>query len=106
MAVRVDDDRHRRRGQLAQVGQDLARLDVGRAGVDDHHAVGPAEDDADVLVEERVPTHEHAIADLDPASHAGIVAAASGSAAGLANRPSHLAALPRSVDSSSHAHYS
>ena len=39
VAVRVDDDRHRRRGQLAQVGQDLARLDVRRAGVDDHDPV-------------------------------------------------------------------
>ena len=77
VAVRVDDDRHRRRGQLAQVGQDLARLDVGRAGVDDHDAVA-AQDDPDVLVEERIPTHEHAIADLDPASHAGIVAGAVG----------------------------
>ena len=34
MAVGVDDDRDRRRGQLAQVVEDLARLDVGRAGVD------------------------------------------------------------------------
>ena len=72
VAVRVDDDRDRVGGQLAQVGQDLARLDVRRAGVD-HQDLAPGEDDADVLVEEGVAPHEHAIADLDPASHPGMV---------------------------------
>ena len=35
VAVRVDDDPDRGVGQLAQVGLDLARLRVGRAGIDD-----------------------------------------------------------------------
>ena len=43
-----------------------------------------AQHDADVLVEERIPAHEHAIADLGPASHPGMVAGASaGSTPGL-----------------------
>ena len=74
MAVRVDDDRDRIGGQLAQIGQDLARLRVRRARVDDQR-LAAAQDDPDVLVEERVAPHEHAIADLDPASHRRIVSA-------------------------------
>ena len=66
VTVRVDDDRHRVRRQLAQVRDDLARLDVRRARVDDERLAVP-EDDADVLVVERVAPHEHAIAELDPA---------------------------------------
>ena len=53
-------------GQLTKVGDDLAGLDVGGAGVDDERLAVP-EDDADVLVVERVAPDEHAIADLDPA---------------------------------------
>ena len=65
VTVRVDDDRHRRLGQLAQVGHDLARLDVGGPRVDDEGAA-IAQHDPDVLVEEGIAPHEHAIADLDP----------------------------------------
>ena len=65
---------HRRRGQLAQVVDDLARLDVGRARVDQEDVVA-AEHDPDVLVVERVATHEHAIADLGPDSHRRMVVA-------------------------------
>ena len=70
VAVRVDDDRDRGRRQLAKVVEDLATLDVGRSRVDDHDLVA-AHHDPDVLVEERVSTHEHPVADLDPARHAG-----------------------------------
>ena len=45
------------RGQLAQVVDDLARLDVGRARVDDER-LAAAQHDPDVLVVERVATHE------------------------------------------------
>ena len=62
------------RRQLAQVVEDLAPLDVGRARVD-HERLVAAQHDPDVLVEERVSPHEHPIADLDPASSPGIVAA-------------------------------
>ena len=70
VAVRVDDDRDRRRRQLAKVVEDLATLDVARSRVDDHALVA-AQHDPDVLVEERVATHEHPVADLGPARHAG-----------------------------------
>src|SRR3954471_6322596 len=73
VAVCVDDDRDPRRRQFAYVPDDLARLRVRRTSVDDHDAVA-AEHYADVLVEERVPPHEDAIADLDPASHRRMVA--------------------------------
>ena len=68
VAVRVDDDRDRDRRQLAQIGQDLARLHVRRPRVDDQR-LPPSQDHPDVLVVERVAPHEHLIADLDPASH-------------------------------------
>ena len=64
MAVGVDDDVHRRRGQRPQVVGDLARLDVGRPRVDQQDVVAP-EHDPDVLVVELVATHEHPIADLE-----------------------------------------
>ncbi len=66
MSVRVDDRRDREGRELAQVREDLATLDVGGPGVDDER-LPVAEDDSDVLVEERVPADEHAVADLDPA---------------------------------------
>ena len=66
VAVRVDDDLDRCRRQLAQVVKDLARLRVRCAGVDDEGSVA-AEDDADVLVVERVAPDEDAITDLRPA---------------------------------------
>jgi hypothetical protein len=72
VAMGVHDDGHRLRGQLAQVVRDLARLDVGRAGVDQQDIVA-AKDDPDVLVVELVSTHEDAVADLCPDCHAGIV---------------------------------
>jgi len=58
---------------------DLARLGVGRTGVDDQR-LGTAEDQADVLVEERVAAYEDLVADLDPSvcnSHASCILAAS-----------------------------
>ena len=70
VAVRVDDDRDRGRRQLAKVVEDLATLDVAGSRVDDHDVVA-AHHDPDVLVEERIPAHEHAVADLGPARHAG-----------------------------------
>ena len=66
VAVGVDDDLDRCGRQLAQVVEDLARLRVGGAGVDDEGRIA-AEDDADVLVVERVAPDEDAIADLRPA---------------------------------------
>src|SRR6185369_3589675 len=57
------------------VVDDLAGLDVRRPGVDQQHLV-PIEHYADVLIEERIPLHEDAIADLDPVAHGGIVAGA------------------------------
>src|SRR5262245_32997157 len=63
--VRVDDDRDRIAGELPDVRDDLARLGRRRPRVDDEH-VASAEDDADLLVEERIPAREDAIADLDP----------------------------------------
>ena len=64
--VGVDDDRDRVGGQRAQVGQDLARLAVRRARIDDQ-GLTAAQDHADVLVVELVAAHEHAVRDLDPA---------------------------------------
>ena len=64
--VRVDDDRHGQGGQVADVGQDLVRLRVGRPGVDDER-LAVAQDQPDVLVVERVSAHEEPVADLDPA---------------------------------------
>ena len=78
VAVGVHDDRDRVAGQLAQVGEDLARLRVGRAGVDDE-GLAVAEDHPDVLVVERVAADEDPIADLDPAvadTHRRMLAAA------------------------------
>ena len=66
VAVGVHDDRDRVTGQLAQVGEDLARLLVGGAGVDDER-LAVAEDHPDVLVVERIAADEDPIADLDPA---------------------------------------
>ena len=66
VAVGVDDDLDRCRRQLAQVVEDLARLRVGGAGVDDQGGVA-AEDHADVLVVERIAPDEDPIADLRPA---------------------------------------
>ena len=64
--VGVDDDRHGIRREGAQVGEDLARLPVRGARVDDQ-GLAVAQDHADVLVVELVAAHEHAIPDLDPA---------------------------------------
>ena len=61
-------------GQHPQVGQDLAPLDVRRAGVDDERRA-VAEDHPDVLVVELIAPHEHAIAELDPGGHERMVAA-------------------------------
>jgi hypothetical protein len=72
MRVRIDDDRDRVARQLAEVVLDLACLRVRRSGVD-HHGGALAKDDTDVLVEERVAPDEHAVADLGPCGHAGIV---------------------------------
>ena len=68
MSVGVHDNPHRKRGQPAKVGDDLACLRVGRASIDHERGI-VAEDDADVLVEEHVATHEDAIAELDPVVH-------------------------------------
>ena len=65
VAVRVDHDADGRVRQFADVFLDLARLGVGRTGVDDER-LGTAEDQADVLVEERVAAYEDLVADLDP----------------------------------------
>ena len=73
VAVGVHDDRDGCLGQLPQIGQDLARLDVGRARIDDERLV-TAQHDADVLVVERITTDEHAFADLDPVRHDRTVA--------------------------------
>ena len=54
------------RGQVAEVGEDLAGLAVRRARVDDER-LAVAQDHPDVLVEERVAPHEDPVADLDPA---------------------------------------
>ncbi len=75
VAVRVHDDRDGCPGQLPKIGQDLARLGVGRARIDDERLVA-AQHDPDVLVVERIATHEDAVADLDPAvldAHDGMV---------------------------------
>ncbi len=64
--VGVDDDRDRVGGQRAQVGEDLARLAIGRARVDDQR-LASTQDHADVLVVELVAAHEDAVRDLDPA---------------------------------------
>ena len=66
VAVGVDDDLDRCGCQLAQVVEDLARLRVRGAGVDDEGRIA-AEDDADVLVVERIAPDEDPIADLRPA---------------------------------------
>ncbi len=65
VTVRVHDDRDRRLRQLPDVRQDLERLHVRGACVDDQ-GLAVAQDQPDVLVLERVPAHEEAIADLDP----------------------------------------
>ena len=64
--VRVDDDRDRSRRQLADMGLDLAGLDVGGPGVDDER-LAITQDDPDVLVVELVAADEEAVTDLDPA---------------------------------------
>ena len=74
VAVRVDDDRHRRRSQRPQVVGDLARLDMGRPRVDQQHVVA-AQHDPDVLIVELVAADEHPVADLGPDSHRRIVVA-------------------------------
>ena len=77
--VRVHDDRDRRVGQVADVGQDLARLYVRGPRVDDE-GLAVAEDQPDVLVVEGVAAHEEPIADLDPAvfdTHRRMVSTAS-----------------------------
>lgn len=61
--MRVDYDRDRIPGQLAQFRDDLPGLIGGRAGIDDEH-VAPAEDDPDLLVEELEMKREDAVADL------------------------------------------
>src|SRR5262245_16562895 len=63
--MRIDDDRDGVAGELPEVGDDLASLRWRRPRVDDEH-VASAEDDADLLVVERIPAREDAIADLDP----------------------------------------
>ena len=73
VAVGIHDDRDGCPGQLPEVGQDVTRLGVGRAGIDDEHLIA-TQHDADVLVEERVATDEHAFADLDPVRHDRTVA--------------------------------
>ena len=70
MPVRVDDERHRVARQLAQVGEDLARLGRRRAGIDDQD-VATTEDDADLLVEELEAPGEDAVADLLPVHRGG-----------------------------------
>ena len=67
VAVGIDDHAHRRVGQLAQVGLDLAGLRVGRSRIDDQ-GFGSSQHDPDVLVVERVATDEDLVADLDPAT--------------------------------------
>jgi len=64
--VGIDHDRHRCRGQFAEVGQNLPALRVGRARVDDE-GLAVTEHDPDVLVVERVAAHEESVADLLPA---------------------------------------
>ena len=73
VAVGVHDDRDGCPGQLPQISQDLARLDVGRTRIDDERLV-TAQHDADVLIEERIATDEHPVADLDPVRHGWTVA--------------------------------
>ena len=68
--VGVDDERHRVTRQLAQVGEDLARLRRRRPGID-HQDVATAEHDADLLVEELEAPREDAIADLLPVHRVG-----------------------------------
>ncbi len=65
VAVRVHDGRDRSPGQLPDVREDLACLRVRGARVDDQR-LAVAEHESDVLVVERVPANEEAIADLDP----------------------------------------
>jgi hypothetical protein len=72
MAMRIDDDRDGLRRQRPQVTGDLARLDVGRARVDQEHVVA-AQHDPDVLVVELVATNEHPVPDFRPDSHRGMV---------------------------------
>ncbi len=72
VAMRVDDHADGRGRQLAEVVDDLAGLLVGGSGVDDER-LAVTQHDPDVLVEEGVAPDEDAIADLDPASHPGMV---------------------------------
>ena len=64
----VDDDTDRQRRERSQVVTNLGGLAVRDPGVDEEHAL-VAEDDADVLVVERVAPDEDPIADLRPARH-------------------------------------
>ena len=53
----------------AEVGLDLGGLAMADARVDEQRRL-VAEHDADVLVVELVPRHEHAVADFGPGAHA------------------------------------
>ena len=66
VTVGIDDDLDRCGRQLPQVVEDLARLRVGGARVDDEGRVA-AQHHADVLVVERIAPDEDPIADLRPA---------------------------------------
>lgn len=68
--VRVDHVRHRQRGDLTQVGDQLVRPPRRRATVDDENAV-VGEDGADRLIEEVVAPDEDTVADLLPHAHPG-----------------------------------
>ena len=75
VAVGVDDDADPGRTQLAEVVEDLPRLDERGPGIDDEGRAA-AEHRHDVLVVEAVAAHEDAVADLGPhGAHRGIVAA-------------------------------
>ena len=74
VAVSVDDDADAGRTQLAEVVEDLPRLDERGSGVDDE-GCSAAQHGHDVLVVEAVAAHEDAVADLGPqGGHRGIVA--------------------------------
>jgi acylglycerol lipase len=66
VTVRVNDHRYRKRGQVAQVAQELPRLWIRRAGIDDQR-LAVSEDHPDVLVVERIAANEDAVANFDPA---------------------------------------
>ena len=79
--VRIDDHSHGVGRQRVQVGDDLARLAVRRARVDDER-LATAYHDADVLVVERIAAHEDTVADLDPAildAHRSMISSVLGS---------------------------